>query len=213
MKYSVFTFRNVLMFITLFSFSFFVACSDDDLEVENGEDAVWEPYQVKSNTSFRYDYDERDNDEVISEGTINIIVGDPEVEITGTIDGQDLYLKENDSDDVTENFVDAIKMTPAGFLYNPFWESAFMGQDLEVGSKWSYPFGGISYEFEVTGTAEYSGYEGYLVELIYVNESGKTDSWHSCINEDIPLALMTHVILDHDNPEEYYMELTNYEEE
>lgn len=215
MKYSIFTDRNVLVFITLFSFSFFFACSDDHdepEEVENGEEEIWEPYHVKPNTAYRYEYEKKEDDELISEGTINIDVGDPEVEITGTIDGQDLNLKKSDSDDVTENFVDALRMTPAAMLYNPYWETAFMDHELEVGNSWSYPFGDEYYEFEVKGTDEYAGHEGYLVEIIYVDGSGKTDSWNACINENIPLALMTQIIYDHDNPEEYYFELISYEE-
>ncbi|MCF8359275.1 MAG: hypothetical protein K9H26_10980 [Prolixibacteraceae bacterium] len=215
MKYSVLTYRNILMLMTLLSLSLFVACKPDDDGPDNtgnDEEAVWEPFQVKANTSYQYDYEKSENDELVSQGTINIIVGDPEVVITGTIDGNPLNFEESGSDDVTENFKDAIEATPAQLLYNPTWEEAFMDHELEVGYSWSYPFGGLYYDFEVKGTADYLGFEGYLVEMIYVDQSGKTDSWNSCINQNIPLALMTRVVYDLDNPEEYYMEITSYED-
>ncbi|MDA3816912.1 MAG: hypothetical protein PF486_06005 [Prolixibacteraceae bacterium] len=211
MNYSIFTYRNVLMLITLFSLSFFVACNDDEEpeKKDNGEEKVWEPYQVKANTSFQYKYEKKENDELVSEGTFNINVGDPEVKISGTIDGNPLNLEESGSDDVTENFKDAIAATPALLLYNPIWEEGFMDQELEVGYSWSYPFGGLYYEFEVTGTDSYAGYEGYLIEIIYDDGSGNTERRYACINENLPLSLMTRFI---DNPEEYYLELISYEE-
>lgn len=215
MKLSIFTYRNVFMLITIFSLSLLFACGDDEEEpekIDNGEEEVWKPYQVKANTSFQYNYEKKEGGELVSQGTININVGDPEVKITGTIDGNPLNLEESGSDDVTENFKDAIEATPAQLLYNPTWEEAFMDQELEVGSSWSYPFGGLYYEFKVTETKNYAGYEGYVVEMTYENESGNIDRWEACINKNLPLSLMTRFIDDKNVPEEYYLELISYEE-
>lgn len=121
-------------------------------------------------------------------------------------------MEESGSDDVTENFKDAIESTPAQLLYNPTWKEAFMDQELEVGSSWSYPFGGLYYEFEVTGTDNYAGYEGYLVEMFYNDGSGNTVTRNACINENIPLSLMTHYSENGSTYEEYYFELISYEE-
>lgn len=199
----------------IFNLSLLFDCSEDDEEpekIDNGEEEVWKPYQVKPNTSFQYEYEKKESDELVSSGIININVGNPEVVITGTIDGQDLNIEKNNSDNVTENFEDAIELTPAQLLYNPTWEEAFMDQDLEVGNSWLYPFGDVYYEFEVTGTDTYAGYEGYLVEIIYDDGFGNTDRRNACINENIPLSLMTRYIDNISSPEEYYFELISYEE-
>ncbi|MFO8233888.1 MAG: hypothetical protein R6U04_00590 [Bacteroidales bacterium] len=199
---------SIILIMAVFALSFFYACEEDDT-TENNETETWEPYQVKPNTAFEYDFEKYENDTLSSSGNFRIEVGDPEVTITGTIDGEEFEVIQNDSDDPEENFKDALLSYPyTGALYHNAWPSEFDPEEVEVGDSWSYTYGGETLSFNVTGKETYAGYEGYVVKMEYQDES-ITQSWEACVNKNIPLALMSRII---DNEEEWSFELTNYEE-
>lgn len=202
--------KNMILVMAVFTLSFLMACEEDDT-VENDENQTeaWEPYQVEANTTFEYDYEKYENDSRVDSGEFKIEVGDPRVRITGNINGVEFEVIENDSNDPVENFEDAIVSYPyTGALYHDAWPSEFDPEEVEVGDSWSYTYGGETLSFNVTGKETYAGYEGYVVKMEYQDES-ITRSWEACVNKNIPLALMSRII---DNEEEWYFELTNYEE-
>jgi hypothetical protein len=186
------------------------SCEDEgNGDSENGETEVWEPYNFSPNTSFEYDYEYNDvSQEETSSGTLLIEIGDPEVTISGTIDGEPFSVTENTSSDIEDNFFAAVSKTPIALvLYQPYWSGAFSGQDLEVGASWSYSYGGTSMSYEVTGTDTYAGYEGYTIETIYQSD-GETITVTTCVNPGLPVALM--VNFEEAGGDTYRVELTNY---
>ncbi|WP_016775578.1 hypothetical protein [Anaerophaga thermohalophila] len=104
-------------------------------------------------------------------------------------------------------------MTPlAGFLYQPLWMGAFTNQEIKTGASWSYEADGNTLSFVVTGTDEYAGYEGYVIEATFQGDDFEgTAEWETCINFDLPLPLMTDVTTG--EGETFYIELTGYTEE
>lgn len=202
---------SIILIMAVFALSFFIACEEDDDTDENDENQTeaWEPYQVKPNTSYDYDYEKSENDSVVSEGKFTIEVGDPEVTITGTIDGETLEISRNTSDEPEENFEEVITSNPyTGVLYHTAWPSEFDPEEVEVGDSTSYTYGGETLSFIVSPKETYADYEGYVVKMEYQDES-ISQSWEVCVNKNVPLTLMTRII---DNEEEWYFELTNYEE-
>ncbi len=212
MKYN---YKNIQDPVFLFAFIFFAiallpACDDDNGDDDNGEEKIWKPYEVKANTAYEYDFEQRQNNEVISSGSARIDIEDPEVIITGTIDNEDFSVTSNTYDDVNDNFISAISMTPLGpFLYQPILLGAFTNQNIKIGNTWSYTYEGNTISFSVTGEDEYAGYTGYVIETTYQDEE-ETIVWNSVVNPDIPLPLMTHI--EYDNGLEYYIEITSFED-
>jgi len=206
-KYSL-----LLIAVAIFALVIFSSCEDEDNgNSQNEETEVWEPYDFSPNTSFEYDYEFFDASlDETSSGTLLIEVGDPEVTISGTIDGEDFNVTENTSSSIEDNFMGAVSKTPIALvLYQPYWSGAFSDQELEVGASWSYSYGGSSISFEVTGTDTYAGYEGYTIETIYQSD-GETVTVSSCVNPDLPVALM--VNFEEGGGDTYRVELTSYEE-
>lgn len=202
------------MAMAVFVMIFLPSCDD-----ENAEDAIteeemenWEPYDLKANTSYDYDFEITEEGNESSSGSAHIKVGDPEVEISGTFNGEEFSNSHNMSEEISENFISAISMTPlAGFMYQPMWMGAFAGQEVRVGASWTYSYGGSSINFNVTGKETYAGHEGFVI-ITTMQDSNTEESveWISCITSELPLPLMTQVT--HSDGEKYYMELTNYEE-
>ena len=194
------------------AFVSFTGCEDSENgeNDENGESQIWEPYELKAGTSYDYDFEFLENDEITSAGSVNIEAGDPEVTITTTIDGEEITQVYNTSDDLDDNFITGISQTPlAGFLYQPIWLGAFTGQDIETGATWSYSSNEGSVQFEVTGKDTYAGIEGHVIEAVFT-DGNSTTTWETCISYDLPLPLMTWVTDDNNN--EYIIELTSYSE-
>ena len=208
MNYSNFKPPSVILIMAVFALSFFMACEDDDTD-ENDETQTWEPYQVEPNTAFEYDYEKYDSDTLSSSGSFKITVGEPKVTITGTIDDMPFEVSSNTSDDPKENFEEVITNNAyTGVLYHTAWPNEFDPEEVEVGDSFSYTYGDKTLSFNVTGKATYADYEGYVVKMEYQDES-ISQSWEACVNKNVPLTLMTRII---DNEEEWYFELTNYEE-
>jgi len=206
-KYSL-----VLIALAIAALVMFSSCEDEDNgNSENDETEVWEPFEFTPNTSFEYDYQYTDvSSEETSTGTFLIEIGDPEVTISGTIDGEDFSVTENTSSDLDENFFSAAVKTPiAVVLYQPYWTGAFSQQDLEVGASWSFSYGGASMSYEVKGTDTYAGYEGFTVVNIYQDDE-ETITITTCVNPDLPIALM--VNFEEEGGDTYRVELTSYEE-
>lgn len=207
LKYSA-----IFIALSIFALVMFSSCEDEENgNSDNDEAEVWEPYDFSPNTSFEYDFEYTDvslND--TSSGTLLIEIGDPEVTISGTIDGEELSVTENVSSDLEDNFISAVSKTPlAPVLYQPYWTGGFTEQELSVGASWSYSYGGNSISFEVTGTDTYAGYEGYTVETI-VQDDGETITMNTCVNPELPVALMVDV--EEAGGDTYWVELINYEE-
>ena len=212
MKHQNIKYSLLLIVVAIFALVMLSSCEDEgNGDSENGETEVWEPYDFSPNTSFEYDYEYNDvSQEEISSGSLLIEIGDPEVTISGTIDGEPFSVTENTSSDIEDNFFAAVSRTPIALvLYQPYWSGAFSGQDLEVGASWSYSYGGSSMSYEVTGTDTYAGYEGYTIETIYQSD-GETITVTSCVNPDLPVALM--VNFDEEGGDTYRVELTSYED-
>ncbi len=192
------------------------SCDDDD-ETDDAtteeEMSNWEPYDLKSNTAYDYNFEKTSEENVSSPGTAHIKVGDPEVEISGNFDGKPFSHSYKETKDISENFITAVSMTPmADFMYQPMWTDAFANQEIRVGTSWTHSYGGNSVSFNVTGKDTYAGFEGFVMETtIQEAESGETVEWISCITSELPIPLMTKVI--YNDGEEYYMEITDYEEE
>lgn len=198
-----------LSFIFAVSFS---ACEDENDTNDNDDDFTeWEPYDLKANTAYDYDFEFTEGDEETSGGSVSIAIGDPDVEVSWNV-GDQTYENTYDSEDnIEDNFIGAISQTPlAGFLYQPLWFGAFSGQEIKTGASWSYSAQDSSIEFEVTGTDTYAGEEGYVVMAVFEDESGATATWETCVSSDVPLPLMTSVTDEDDD--HYFIELTNYEE-
>lgn len=211
MKYSNNKFSIFLFALAIFSFFALPACEDENDETndDNNNAETWDPYDLKAGTSYDYEFEFLENNEVSSEGTVNIQVGDPEVTIITTIDGNEMEQMYNNSDDINQNFITGISQTPlAGFLYQPLWTGAFTGEELETGATWSYSTNEASISFEVTGTDSYAGIHGYIIEAEFKEGSETTATWETCISYDLPLPLMTWV--KDENGEEYMIELTSY---
>lgn len=210
MKYSNNKFSVLLIIWALFAFISLPACEDDEDETNDKENPeTWEPYDLKAGTSYDYEFEFQENDEVASEGTVNIEVGNPEVTITTTIDGNEMEQMYDSSDEISENFIAGISQTPlAGLLYQPVWTSAFTGQDLETGASWSFSSNDGSIYFEVTGKDNFAGIEGYVIEAEFTDNSETTATWETCISHDLPLPLMTWV--SDESGDIYLLELTSY---
>lgn len=198
------------MLFIFFAFVLLPACDDDDDDNNiNGEEEIWEPYEVEANTAYEYDFQQQEDNMTITSGSARIDIGDPEVEISGTIGDENFSASSNTSDDVTDNFISAVSMTPLGlFMYQPFLIGAFTNQDIEIGQSWNYQQNGNSISFSVTGEEEYAGYMGYVIETTYQDDE-ETIVWNSAVNPDIPLPLMTQII--YPDGREYYIEITSYE--
>lgn len=206
-KYSL-----VLIVLAIFTLVMFSSCEDEDNGgSQDDETEVWEPFDFSPNTSFEYDYEFFDASlEETSSGTLLIELGDPEVTISGTIDGEDFNVTENNSSNLEDNFIAAVSKTPIGLvLYQPYWAGAFSGQELRVGTSWSYSYGGASMSFEVTGKDQYAGYEGFVTETVYQAE-GESITTTSCVHPDLPVALMVNI--EDSGGDTYRVELTSYEE-
>ncbi len=215
MLYQNIKFLRFFMLLALGGMLFFTSCEEDDETNENGDDntngEVWEPYQVKANTSYSYDFERKENEQVVSTGSVQIDIGDPEVEVTGTVNDDNFNFTNNASTNVEENFAAAVLQTPiGGIVYQPHWSSAFMNQEIEVGASWSFSYDDNSVSFEVTGTDSYAGIEGFIIETIVEEESEGTIIWETCVSPDVPLALMTNV--NYGDGMEDTFELTNYSE-
>ncbi len=207
LKHSVPFIAMAIMALVMFS-----SCEDEDNGgSQNDETEVWEPFEFTPNTSFEYDYEYVDvSQEETTTGSLLIEVGDPEVTVSGTIDGEDFNVTENTSSNLEDNFIAAITKTPIAIvLYQPYWAGAFSQQELEVGASWSYSYGGASMSFEVTGTDTYAGYEGFTIETVYQAE-GETITVNTCVHPDLPVALM--VNMEEAGGDTYRVELTSYEE-
>ena len=202
----------MLIAMAIFTLVMFSSCEDEENgNSDNGETEVWEPYDFTANTSFEYDYEYTDvSSEEVTTGTMLIEIGDPEVTISGTIDGQDINITENISSDLEDNFISAVSKTPlAPVLYQPYWTGGFSQQELRVGASWSYSYGGSSISFEVTGKDTYAGYEGFTIETI-IQDDGETITMNTCVNPDLPVALM--VSVEEAGGDTYWVEMTNYED-
>jgi hypothetical protein len=205
-KSIAFLLASVVMISTLAS------CEDDNSDdTENNDPETWEPYQLKANTSYEYDFEVTDNGATTSSGNVIINIGDPEVDISGTIDGVPFNYSNNNFDDINQNFIAAVSQSPvAVVIYQPAWMGAFSNQYLEVGNSWSYSYDNNSFLFEITGKDTYAGYEGFVMKTTFTNAEDETVIWNSCVHHEIPLPLMSHV--EYSEGEEYYMELTGYQE-
>ena len=206
-KYSL-----VIIAMAIFAMVMFSSCEDESNDdPENDDTEVWEPFEFTPNTSFEYDYEYNDvSQEETSTGTFLIELGDPEVTISGTIDGEDFSVTENTSSDLADNFLSAVIKTPiAVVLYQPYWSGAFSGQELRVGASWSFSYGGASMSYEVTGKDTYAGYEGFTIVNIYEDDE-ETVTITTCVHPDLPIALM--VNFEEEGGDTYRVELTNYEE-
>ena len=210
MKYSDNKFSVLLIIYALFAFVSLPACEDDKNETnDNNNSETWEPYDLKAGTSYNYEFEFLENNEVSSEGTVNIQVGNPEVTITSTIDGSEMEQMYNNSDEISQNFITGISQTPlGGFLYQPLWTGAFSDQELETGASWSFSSNEGSIYFEVTGTNSFAGIQGHVIEAEFTDGSETTAMWETCITYDLPLPLMTWV--SDENGDEYLIELTSY---
>ncbi len=216
MKRSKFLIQNLLIVFISSGALFFTACDEDENDdmndPDNSQGEVWEPYQLEPNTAYEYDFSITDGSGApTSSGSVRIDIGDPEVEVSGDVDNQNFSFMQNSSDNVNDNFIAAVSQSPIGMtLYQPFWFGAFAGQSLEVGNSWSYTIEGSSIEFNVTGTQTIAGWEGFIVETDYYDaESEESISWTTCVNQEVPLPLMANI--KYNENEEYYIELTNYE--
>lgn len=212
MKYQNLKYPLTFIVLAIFALVMFSSCEEEDNnDPENDETEVWEPYAFTPNTSFEYDYEYNDvSQEETSTGTFLIELGDPEVTISGTLDGEDFSVSENTSSDLSENFISAVSKTPlAMVLYQSYWTGAFSGQELEVGASWSFSYAGASMSYEVTGTDSYAGYEGYTIETNYQSD-GEEVTINSCIHPDLPVALM--VNMEEGGGDTYRVEMTNYED-
>ncbi|PWD97783.1 hypothetical protein [Marinilabilia rubra] len=206
-------FKTLLLLIASTAMiSTLASCEDENSDdTETDEFETWEPYQLKANTSYEYNFEIRDNEVVTSSGDVMIEIGEPDVEITGTMDGTPFNYTNNNFDDINQNFISAVSQSPIGIvIYQPVWMGAFTNQNLEVGSSWSYSYENNSFLFEITGTDTYGGYEGYVMQTTFTNAEDETVIWNSCVKPEIPLPLMSHV--EYPEGEEYFMELTNYQE-
>jgi hypothetical protein len=216
MKRKFFWNQSLLLLFILSGALLMVSCeddkTDDSSDPDNLDGEVWEPYQLKANTAFDYDFTMTAADNENTSGTARIEIGDPEVEVSGTVNGQDFNYVSNSSEDINENFMAAVSQSPIGMtLYQPIWFNAFAGQSIQVGSSWSYNFQGSSITFEVTETRTIAGIEGYVVETVFLDaESGESINWYTCINQEIALPLL--VSVDYDEEESYDIELTGYED-
>jgi len=213
MKYSNNKYSLLLIAWAVFTFILLPACEDDNDESDdnNGNPEAWEPYDLKAGTSYDYEFEFLEDNEVSSEGTVNIEVGNPEVTITTTIDDNEMEQVYDSSDEISQNFITGIGQTPlAGFLYQPLWTGAFSGQELKTGANWSFSSNEGSIYFEVTGKDSYAGIEGYVIEAEFTDGSETTATWKTCISYDLPLPLMTWV--SDEIGDEYLIELTSYNE-
>ncbi len=180
---------------------------DDNTTQEN----FWEPYKFSANTLYEYDYTFSEEGEMIYGGDVTIEVQDPQVTISGTMNGQQYESVVNNSDDIRDNFITAVSSTPASaVLYQSFFVSGFPDDGLETGQTWEYSVSGVNMYYEVTGKDSYAGYEGHVVEMEWTDGS-EILLYTTCINSDMAMPLMTH-IYDEDDQIEYHLELTNYQE-
>ena len=192
--------------------STFVSCEDNNSNNEtNPEPKTWNPYQLKANTDYEYDFQIKENGDVTSSGNAVINIGDPEVVVSGTIDGTPFSYTSNSFDDINQNFSMAVSQSPIAMgIYQPLWMGAFSNQALEVGNSWNYNYDNNSIMFEITGKDTFAGYEGFILTTTFTNDQNETLIWNSCVHPDIPLPIMAD--LTYSGGEEYYMELTNYSE-
>jgi hypothetical protein len=217
MKGTIFWNQRLWLLFAIFGAALMVSCEDDETDNTNDPDnlegEIWEPYQLKANTAFDYDFTiTADNNEPSSSGTVRIEIGDPEVEVSGNIDGQDFNYINNSTEDINTNFIGAVSQSPIGMtLYQPMWFSAFSDQSIKVGSSWSYNYQGSSITFDVTDTKTIAGIKGFVVETVFWDAALEENiNWYTCINQQIPLPLLASV--DYNDEETYYIELTGYEE-
>ncbi len=215
MKDTNFWIQRLLLLIIGFGSMMMVSCDDDDTndseDPDNIEEQTWEPYQLKANTAYDYDFSMTDEDNSYS-GTARIEIGDPEVEVTGNLNGQDFNHISDSSDDINQNFISAVSQSPLGMtFYQPLMLNAFNDRTFEVGNAWSYSYEGSSISFDITETITIAGIDGYVVETEFTDaESGEILFWSMVVNQEIPLPLQFNA--DYGENETYYMELTAYEE-
>lgn len=210
-------FNKSLALLFIFSGALLMAsCEDDEnsdtRDTDNLEGQVWEPYQLKANTSYDYDFTISEESTEPSSGIISIDIGDPDVEVSGLVNDQEFYYTGNSGEDINENFIAALSPSPIGMtLYQPFWLNAFADQAIRVGNSWSYNYLGSSITFEVTETRTVAEIEGFVIETEFTDaESGISVNWYTCINQEIPLPLL--VSVDYGEQGAYHMELTGYED-
>jgi len=181
---------------------------DDD---NTTEENYWEPYKFSANTLYEYDYTFSEEGEMVYEGDVTIEVQDPQVTISGTMNGQEYEAVVNESDDIRDNFIAAVSSTPASaVLYQSYFVSGFPEDGLETGQTWEYNVSGVNMYYEVTGEASYAGYEGHVVEMEWTDGS-ESLLYTTCINSDMAMPLMSY-IYDEADQIEYRLELTNYQE-
>lgn len=212
MYYQNLKYSGMFIVLAFFAFTLLTSCEEEENgESNKDETEVWEPYEFDTNTSFEYDYEYLDaSQDDTSSGTLLVEIGDPEVEISGTIDGQEFSMTESTSSDVDDNFTSAISKTPiAPVLHQPYWTGAFSEQELEVGAYWDFSYGDASITFEVTGTDEYAGYEGYVIEANF--EDAETATYmETCVKPELPIALMINI--EEEGGNKYIVELTSFED-
>lgn len=103
-----------------------------------------------------------------------------------------------------------IMMSPAGellmaTLLAPTWGMYFMGQDLSVGSGWSFSELGKSQSMKVEAACRYAGQEG--VEIVW-RESDAVRS-RICVDKSVPLPLSMTLVTE--EGQNYQLELKKYE--
>ena len=215
MNYHKLKYPGIFMAMAFFVFALLTSCdeeADDNAEPNKEETQEWEPYQFTKNTSYKYEYESLDeNGDTSSAGSFEVIIGDPEVTINASIDGEE-YSFTQSSGSVEENFTFVVSNSPlAGVLYHPYWNNAFSDQGIHEGASWSFSSDEVSISFDVTGKDDYAGYEGFVLETVVEDkEENTTTTTEACINLDMPIPLMVSMI--EGNGEQYTMELLNYEE-
>ncbi|MFW5754300.1 MAG: hypothetical protein ACOCV9_05805 [Marinilabiliaceae bacterium] len=211
MKYSKNKYSVLMIAWALIVSVSFSACEDENDETTEDDNnaETWESYDLKAGTSYDYEFEFTEDNEVTSEGTVTIEVEDPEVTITTTIDGDETEQTYDSSDEISQNFISGIEESPVDeFLYQPMWTGAFSDQELETGANWSFSADDGSIYFEVTGTDSYADIEGYVIEAEFTDGSETTAMWETCITHDLPLPLMTWV--SDEEGDHYLIELTSY---
>lgn len=208
------------LFATVMVFAF-TACDDTDNDGEpdpgngngNGDNnEIWEPYKFKENTTYEYDYVITEEEETTMSGTAHIQIGDPEVTVNWNMNDEDYETVVNQSDDIADNYVQAIASTPlAGILYQGQWAFIFTGNELAVGNSWDYESDDGTMYFEVTGKESYAGIEGFIMEMYWDDNAEDVVTWESCIAPEMSLPLMSYMD-DTESETTMLVELTNYQE-
>jgi|AntRauTorckE6833_2_1112554.scaffolds.fasta_scaffold10277_2 hypothetical protein len=206
-----------LIFVSLALTVSFTGCDDDSDNGEGPDDGngngnqQWEPYKFHPNTTYEYDYTITDNGETTNSGRVQVEIGDPKVTVSWNMDGSIYDTEVNQSDNILENYIQAVASTPlAGVLYQGQWSVIFTNNELETGNSWSYESDEGTMLFEVTGKDSYAGIEGFVLEMFWQDGEEGNVTWESCITPDLPLPLMSY-IHDIESDNAFHVELTDYQ--